>query len=123
MSKRSKKIIYTAKHRKAFRVVEKELLGRNTFDGYTHDLGKLIMLVFCPFISVEKIKKIHKEKAKHHNAVTRTDYIQKIIDYECSRLTKPDKQQTAREYVESNRSRYTEEQYNKMQETLRFLGL
>lgn len=32
------RIKYTMKHRKAFRAVEKQLLGHNTIRGYLHDL-------------------------------------------------------------------------------------
>lgn len=118
------KINYTIKHRRAFRKVERELLGCNTFDGLTHDLGKLLLLIFCPFISMNKIKKYHKNTARHHNAVTRMDYIQKIIDYECARYTKPDKPMTAREWVENTKSRYAdEEEYKRLTNVLDFLGL
>lgn len=34
------RIKYTMKHRKAFRAVEKQLLGHNTIRGYLHDLDK-----------------------------------------------------------------------------------
>lgn len=54
------------KHRKAFRAVEKQLLGHNTIRGYLHDL----------------------------------DYVQMVIDWECARLTKPDKQMNARETLD-----------------------
>lgn len=37
------KIIYTVKHRKAFRRVEKELLGHNTLRGILHDLDKVFL--------------------------------------------------------------------------------
>lgn len=37
------KIAYTIKHRKAFRRVEKELLGHNTLRGILHDLDKVFL--------------------------------------------------------------------------------
>ena len=46
------KIQYTKVHRKAFRIVEKQLLGYNTFKSLFHDFDKIIMLLF-----------INKEKA------------------------------------------------------------
>ena len=38
------KIRYTLAHRKAFRKVEKELLGHNTIRGWLHDLDKIFHL-------------------------------------------------------------------------------
>lgn len=123
MKTRFNKIKYTFKHKLAFLKVEKDLLGRNTFDGYTHDLGKLLMLIFCPFISINKIKKIHDKRAKHHNAKTRMDYIQKVIDYECAHYTKADKQLSARNWVEKDSINRDEETNKHLYETLTFLGL
>lgn len=37
------RIKYTMKHRKAFRAVEKQLLGHNTIRGYLHDLDKVFL--------------------------------------------------------------------------------
>ena len=37
------RIAYTIKHRKAFRNVEKELLGHNTIRGVLHDLDKVFL--------------------------------------------------------------------------------
>lgn len=46
------KIQYTKVHRKAFRIVEKQLLGYNTFRSLFHDFDKIIMLLF---INKEKL--------------------------------------------------------------------
>lgn len=35
---------YTVKHKKAFIMVEKQLLGKNTLRGYLHDIDKLIFV-------------------------------------------------------------------------------
>lgn len=37
------RIKYTMKHRKAFRAVEKQLLGHNTIRGYLHDMDKVFL--------------------------------------------------------------------------------
>ena len=37
------KIKYTLKHRKAFRIIERQLLGHNTIRGYLHDLDKIFL--------------------------------------------------------------------------------
>lgn len=77
------RIKYTLKHRKAFRAVEKQLLGHNTIRGYLHDLDKVFL-------------------SRHHTLKARThaDYVQMVIDWECARLTKPDKQMNARETLD-----------------------
>lgn len=84
-------IKYTKAHRKAYKEVEKELLGHNTWRSLVHDLDKVILYNFLPF---EKVKKFHRNTARHHEnniKKKRNDYIDMIIDWECARRTKPDK--------------------------------
>lgn len=92
--KRYKKIIYTLKHKKAFLLVERQLRGKNTLRGYLHDLDKPF-LYMAFWIKLEDIQKIHRNRNAHHvrNNLpkTREDLIDSIIDWECARLTKPDK--------------------------------
>ena len=94
-----KRINYTAKHKKAFLKVEKELIGKNTLGAYLHDLDKLIMYI----IGVPKdiAHNIHVTMAPHH---VRDGHIKKpiqaVIDWECARYTKPDKPLSAREFYE-----------------------
>ena len=57
-------IKYTKEHRKAFKRIEKELLGHNTWRSIAHDLDKVILYNFLPF---EKVKKFHSKTARHHN--------------------------------------------------------
>ena len=91
----SDKIHYTMAHRKAFRAVEKQLLGHNTFRSLFHDLDKVIMLLF---IDKERASQIHRKHSRHHDkARTKSDYIQMIVDWECARYTKPDKPLNARD--------------------------
>lgn len=93
--KNKEKILYTIAHRKAFRKVEKELLHKNTFRSFFHDLDKLFLL---PFIDKEKVSAFHRKHSRHHSkAHTKSDYIQMVIDWECARFTKPDKPLNARE--------------------------
>lgn len=91
-----KNISYTQNHKIAFLRVEKELLGKNTFSGYLHDIDKLFLYLL---FSKKCTHKIHIKFAKHHvkNAKVRKDYIQMIIDWECARFTKPDKPLNARQ--------------------------
>jgi len=88
-------IKYTKAHRKAFKKIEKELLGHNTFRSVIHDLDKVILYNLWPF---EKVKKFHRKTARHHDnniKKNQKDYIEMIIDWECARFTKPDKQLNA----------------------------
>lgn len=82
---------YTIEHRKAFRTVEKELLGKNTIRGYFHDIEKLFLF---PFLSDKTIQTFHRKRSRHHDngkPKSEKDYIQMVIDWECARITKPDK--------------------------------
>lgn len=88
-------IKYTKAHRKAFRKIEKEILGKNTWRSLIHDLDKVILY---NFLEHSKVKRFHRETARHHdNSIKkkRNDYIEMIIDWECARYTKPDKQLNA----------------------------
>lgn len=93
-----KKIKYTIKHRKAFRKVEKDLLGYNTIRSFFYDIDKIFLYLF---FSKDKVQIIHRKLARHHFESIfkkkRMDYIQMIIDWECARFTKPDKPLNARE--------------------------
>ena len=84
-------IDYTKEHNKAFRDTEKELRGFNTKRGENHDMDKYYMYHFLPAPLAHKIHTIisphHKNRAK-----TKEDYTQMLIDWECNRKTKPDKQ-------------------------------
>lgn len=89
-------IKYTWNHKRAFLKVEKQLLGRNTISGYLHDLDKIFMyLIFDKTIT----HKIHRQRSKHHTikAETEEDFTQMVIDWECARYTKADKQLNAEE--------------------------
>lgn len=90
------RIKYTLKHRKAFRKVEKALLGHNTFRSLFHDLDKIILYVCFNYKTVHNF---HRRYSKHHKlkAKTHNDFIQMVIDWECARYTKPDKPLNARE--------------------------
>lgn len=94
IKKRLNKIMYTLRHKKAFLDVEKELRGKNTLRGYLHDIDKPF-LYLALWIKLEDIQKIHRKHSKHHvenNLVkTKDDLVDSIIDWECARITKPDK--------------------------------
>jgi len=94
-----KHFIYTCKHKRAYLKVEKALLGKNTLSGYLHDVDKLFLYLFTP-LSTKTIKKIHCRIANHQIEYKgKINWTALIVDWECSRLTKKDKQQTAYEWL------------------------
>ena len=95
----TRRINYTWQHKKAFLQVERDLLGKNTIQGYLHDTDKLFMYI----IGVPKnlAHKIHVSIAPHHIRKGKVKSpMQAIIDWESARYTKPDKPLSAREYYE-----------------------
>ena len=84
------RLVYTIRHRKAYREVEKKLTGKNSIKGYFHDLNKIFMyLIGMP---TETVHNIHQKLSPHHikNGKVK-DPTSAIIDWECARYTKPDK--------------------------------
>ena len=94
--KNKDRIKYTLNHRKAFRQVEKQLLGYNTIRSLFHDFDKVILYNFFDY---KKVHNWHRNHMRHHvvKAKTHMDYVQMVIDWECARFTKPDKPLNARE--------------------------
>lgn len=94
--KNAEHIKYTLDHRKAFREVEKQLLGHNTFRSLFHDLDKVFLY---RFFDHEEVHNWHRAHMRHHEDKARTynDYVQMVIDWECARFTKPDKPLNARD--------------------------
>lgn len=89
---------YTWEHKKAFLKAEKDLLGRNTLSGYLHDVDKLFLyLVYTK----KEVSKIHRSYSKHHtgNHTNEKHIEQALVDWECARYTKADKQETPKEYL------------------------
>ena len=93
------RIQYTLNHRKAFRIVEKQLLGHNTFRSLFHDFDKVILYKLMDY---KKAHNLHRSFARHHElkAKTHSDFVQMVIDWECARLTKPDKPLNARQTLD-----------------------
>jgi hypothetical protein len=100
-----KHIPYTWYHYLAFLDTEKKLLGYYKYK--FHDLDKILMYIFLPFLGTKRIKKIHKKFNKHHiidyKNQNECNYEEAIIDWECARFTKPDKQETARVNAEQSK--------------------
>lgn len=112
-------IPYTWKHYVAFMKTQKKLLGRYKYK--FHDLDKLGMYLFLPFLGTKRIGSIHRKHSKHHvgNSIGFTDWTEAIIDWECARFTKPDKPYNARETME----RWYSEYRDVLEPHLRKLGL
>ena len=87
--------LYTLKHKGAFLQVEKQFRGKNTLNGYLHDVDKLLMYLFCFWMNPERIHQIHTAHNRHHvkNNLKKSmdDLLDTVIDWECARITKPDK--------------------------------
>lgn len=109
---------YTWEHKKCFLQMEKQLTGKITLKGIMHDVDKLFLyLVFTK----KEVSKLHRKYAKHHtnNHKTKDDIVQAIIDWESARLSKPDKQESAKEYLLS----YIPEHTNTYKEVMKELGV
>ena len=105
--KNKDRIKYTIAHRKAFRKVEKELLGHNTIRSLFHDLDKVFLYMLFDY---KKVHNWHRQYSRRHSkARTRADYIQMAIDWECARYTKPDKPLNARETLKKIYPEVTDE--------------
>lgn len=87
---------YTLNHRKAFRMIEKQLFGKVSLRGYFHDLDKVVLY---PLFGKDITSKLHRKFARHHvkRAKTKRDFQEMVVDWECARYTKPDKPMNAYE--------------------------
>ena len=92
-------IPYTFKHAIAFYKCEKRLTGKTRFRSMFHDVDKLIMYSIVPFFGSENISKFHKSYSNHH-IKTGNDTLSMVIDWECDRFTKPDKQLNAKQTLD-----------------------
>lgn len=99
-----KHIPYTIRHYFAFMKLQKKVLGRYKYK--FHDVDKIFMYLFLPFLGVEFIKIIHSRINKHHindfKSTCECNYEEAILDWECARFTKPDKPETSYEFINSN---------------------
>lgn len=105
------RIEYTTKHKKALEQLyanKKHLIATHwesivieTLDCaiYLHDSDKLAMY---ERMSVDDAQKIHRAFSNHHFNklhMNEEDMIEMVLDWECARETKPDKQLTAWEFL------------------------
>lgn len=123
-------IPYTWKHYLAFLKTEKRLLGCYKYK--FHDWDKLALFIFCPFLGDRIINQFHQRTQKHHPTYTygkewwtqyknpkKIEWIEAVIDWECARITKPDKPLDARQTME----RYYPEYRDYVEPVLKQLNL
>ena len=91
-----RKILYTLRHKMAYISTAKKCRGYNKVSDYLHDVDKLIYLIIG--IPARVASKWHRRYSRHHmqNGVIR-DLSGAVIDFECARITKPDKPLNARD--------------------------
>lgn len=91
IKKSYKHIPYTFKHWKMVLNLEKKYIGYYKYP--FHDLDKLFMYIFFPYLGTKVIQKIHTRFAKHHlrKYKKHMNFDEAILDWESARFTKPDK--------------------------------
>lgn len=121
------KIPRVLRHYFAYMSLQKKLLKQYRY--YTHDLDKLVMYIFFPFLGTNIIKKIHRGWCKHHllqsKSPEQVNYVAAMIDWECCRFTKPNEPMNAREYLEDayKKDKLGEAHYQNMWLTLKKYNL
>lgn len=87
---------YTWQHKKAYLTIEKKLTGKNTIAGYLHDADKLVL--YALGLSDKLSRNIHRCITHHHEHPPGVikNLQGAVIDWECARITKPDKPLNAR---------------------------
>lgn len=111
--------IYTLRHKLAFVSVQGELTGTVTKSGILHDTDKLVL--YGLYGDIEKSSKLHRKYSRHHigNLETEKDREDCIIDFECARLTKPDKPLNAYNTI----MKYKQSEFNSLKGTLIRFGI
>lgn len=96
-------IPYTLRHYMVVIALQQQFFGKVKY--HFHDVDKLLMYIFLPFLGTKMIKKIHRRISSHHiwedKPFHKCNYEEAIIDWESAHYSKPDKPLTAKEIVES----------------------
>lgn len=82
-----------------------------------HDASKpWLQLVF----SRQRVRKWHRKFSNHHKeSIRKIDAVEMIVDWECSHLTKPERQMNARQFLYAKRPELVEQ----LEPLLQKLGL
>lgn len=94
-----------------------KLLGYHSH--WFHDWDKLILFIFFPFLGEKIINNFHRQIQSHHptyyeddilfgKCPAEVDWVEAVIDWECARITKPDKPLNARQTLEKYYPQYKE---------------
>lgn len=110
-----KKIKHTILHNRCIRVLCSDMNHDRICDVRYHDMDKVIT-----YLATNKIEKsIHKRIANHHHPLStyfsgdegesfevldESSFVEKLLDFECSRMSKPKKGDNAIEYIQSKRA-------------------
>ena len=82
-----KHIPYTWRHYKAVIALQYLYIGKVKYK--FHDLDKILLFIFFPWIGPDKINKLHRGWSKHHKFKGCPE--ETMFDWESARYTKPDK--------------------------------
>lgn len=120
-----KHIPYTLRHYLAFLRTEKKYIGCYKYK--FHDLDKVLMYIFIPWLGTSRIKRIHRYINKHHiqnsKEPSECNYEEAVIDWECCRLTKPKEPMSAREYLDYSKGKMDDIHYMNMSYWLKHFNL
>lgn len=99
------KQIYTLRHKYAFLQTTLFLNATLKDCRFDHDTDKLVLYAL---LGVQRGSELHRKYSRHHipNLLTFFDYEDCVIDYECARLTKPDKPLNAYNTIMKYRPEY-----------------
>lgn len=118
----AKYIVYVWKHKLAIIKTAWKFGDFLYLPVYFHDLDKIIFMYFLP----KNISSwLHDRLALHHfkNIFRIYFYKEMILDWECSRLTKKERQLTAREFFENRKSIIKNKHINKIERVLKEYNL
>lgn len=92
----------TMKHKGAMLKLEKQFTGKISFRILIHDMDKVAMCALFPFLGTKRIHILHRKFMPHHQFnkenLSETTIKEMVLDWESARYTKPNKQETARQY-------------------------
>lgn len=109
---------YVAKHKVAFSLLYSKIVtGDSSNKHYRHDTDKFVLF---SILTKDEASVLHKKYSRHHypNFIgNHESTVHAIVDYECARITKENKQYNAYESVQSKGV------YNEVKSILRGMGL
>lgn len=90
------------------RKLQKKYLGHIPY--WHHDLDKILMYIFLPWLGKKRISKIHRHFQPHHILPNKNPnkirWEEAVLDWESARYTKSDKPLNARQTMEKYYPQY-----------------